>query len=441
MAFLRRSNNRSTEGNESGIALFMVVASMTILALIVTEFTYIAQVNSRMAFDSLDQVKAHYLAKSGLKLSLIRIRAYQNLKALAKTAGGDAGSSMIPKGLLEKIWSFPFFYPIPLDAPGLAPSEKDQIREFTKNAAIEGRFSALIESESSKYNLNSILAPFAVTPTPTPTSTQASQPGEGSSAGTPPRTGSPTSTPLPSFNPVEAQKSLAGYITQILNNRIEADEDFSAEYRDLKVDEFVDNLISWADATHERQSAPNSSFQPKGGPFYSLSELRMIEPMDDGLYEVLAPHFTVSAVPGLNVNTVKDTTLRAYFPQMTDEEVKEFFKFRDSTEQDNSFKNEEGFYTYIKSNVAAFRGSDREIETLKEEFKRRNIRIVTDETHFRVTVQATVNQATRLLQADVMVVPPQGPASQPPSSGGPPTDQVAAPPTDSGLRITSMRIL
>ncbi len=439
MAFLRRSEKRSKEGRESGIALFMVVASMTILALIVTEFTYIAQVNSRMAFDSLDQVKAHYLAKSGLKLSLIRIRAYQNLKALAKSAGGEAGSSMIPKGLLEKIWSFPFFYPIPLDVPGLAPSEKDQIQEFTKNAAIDGRFSALIESESSKYNLNSILAPFAVAASPTPTGT-ATPPGTVTGPGTAgPGTASPT--PLPSFNPVEAQKSLAGYITQILNNRMEADEDFSAEYRDLKVDEFVDNLISWADATHERRSAPNSSFQPKGGPFYSLSELRMIDPMDDGLYEVLAPHFTVSAVPGLNVNTVKDTTLKAYFPQMTDEEVKEFFKFRDSTEQDNSFKNEDAFYTYIKSNVAAFRGSDREIEALKEEFKRRNIRIVTEETHFRVTVQATVNQATRLLQADVMVVPPKTPASTPQGSGIPPQEQVAAPPTDSGLRITSMRIL
>jgi type II secretory pathway component PulK len=443
MAFLQPSKTRANEGRESGIALFMVVASMTILALIVTEFTYIAQVNSRMAFDSLDQVKAHYLAKSGLKLSLIRIRAYQNLKALAKTAGGDAGSSMIPKGLLEKIWSFPFFYPIPLDVPGLAPSEKDQIKEFTKNAAIEGRFSALIESESSKYNLNSILAPFAAISSPTPTSTSPASGGAATGGGPndQARTTSPTSTPLPTFNPMEAQKSLASYITQILNNKIETDEDFSAEYRDLKVDEFVDNLISWADATHERQSAPNSSFHPKGGPFYSLSELRMIEPMDDRLYEVLAPHFTVSAVPGLNVNTVKDTTLKAFFPQMTDEELKEFFKFRDSAEQDNSFKNEDAFFSYLKSNVAAFRGSDREIETLKEEFRKRNIRIVTDETHFRITVQATVNQATRLLQADVMVVPPKSASSRQQGQGMPPTDQAPAPLTDSGLRITSMRIL
>ncbi|NDD91147.1 hypothetical protein EBZ37_03580, partial [bacterium] len=93
MAFRRPSEN----GREGGVALFMVISAMTILAMLVTEFTYIAQVNSRMAFDSLDQVKAHYLAKSGFKISLIRIRAYQNLKALASKSGAGA---MIPKGLL-----------------------------------------------------------------------------------------------------------------------------------------------------------------------------------------------------------------------------------------------------------------------------------------------------------------------------------------------------
>ncbi len=431
MAFRRRSDS----GSESGIALFMVLSAMTILAVLVTEFTYIAQVNSRMAFDSLDQVKAHYLAKSGLKLSLIRIRAYQNLSALAKNTGGGAGAGMVPKGMLEKIWSFPFFYPIPTEIPGLTPSEKDQITKFTQETAIDGRFSALIESESNRFNLNSLLAPFATIPSPTatPTPTPTRPPRQGSPAAT-----SPAASPTPAFNPIEAQQSLATYLTQILNNKIETDEEFASEYRDLRVDEFVDNIISWIDPTHERRSAPSSSFRPKGGPLYSLSELRMIEPIDDRLFEALAPHFTVSAVPGLNVNTVKDSTLRALFPQITQEEVVELIQFRDSAEQDNSFKTPEDFFSYLRDHVSAFLGSQNEIDALREDLKRRNIQIVTDETHFKVTVQAIVNQATRVIEAQIMVVPPRrsGPQAQP---GGPAVPQQA--PTDSGLRITSMRIL
>ncbi|MEN9722236.1 MAG: hypothetical protein RJB38_222 [Pseudomonadota bacterium] len=451
MAFLQRfkksNETASHRRNENGIALFMVLASLTILAMLVTEFTYVAQVNSRMAFDSLDQVKAHYLAKSGLKLSLIRIRAYQNLKALAANAGAaGAAGGMIPKGILEKIWSFPFMYPIPTNLPGMTTSEKDQIQKFTKSASIDGHFSAKIDSESSKFNLNSLLAPFATLPSPSPSSGTTGASGGSGQAGAPPNP-NPNPSPTASFNPEDARSSLATYLTQLLNSKLETDDDFADTYRDLKTDELFDNILTWVDPAYPRRTAEPAGFRPKGGPFYSLSELRLIDPIDDQLYDLLAPNLTVSAVPGLNVNTVKEMTLKAFFPQMTAEEITEFYKFRDSTEQDNSFRNEDGFFNYLKGNVAAFRGSDNAIDQLRNDLRRRNIQIVTDETHFKVTVLATVNQAIRLIEAHVMIEPPRktgttgsGIASSSGSPPGtPPLPQSA--PTDSGLRITSMRIL
>jgi hypothetical protein len=64
-------------GNNRGIAIFMVIASVAALAMLVSEFVYIAQISQSIAFSGLDQTKAHYLAKSGLKLSLLRLKAYQ----------------------------------------------------------------------------------------------------------------------------------------------------------------------------------------------------------------------------------------------------------------------------------------------------------------------------------------------------------------------------
>jgi hypothetical protein len=416
------------------VALFMVVASMTLLAVLVTEFTYVAQVNSRMAFDSLDQVKAHALAKSGLKISLLRLKAYQTLKGFSGTSeGGSSGGpdlgSMIPKGILEKIWSFPFFYPIPTEVPGLTPGEREKIREFTKKSGFEGSFSALIESESSKYNLNSLLAPFAITPNPSPYTPSNSPASPASPAGT------------PGFNAEAAHKSLADFLTQILSNKMESDEVFASEYRDFRLDELVDNLIQWVDPNYQRRSAPPRDFRPKGGPFYSLTELRMIPPMDDGLYDLLAPQLTVSSTPGINVNTIKNLTLRALMPGMTIEEVKEFFKFRDSPNADNSFKSADDFFNYLKANVAVFRGSDAEIQKFKESLSQRNLQIITDESQFKITIQARVNQATRLLEAWVTLkstgsgsTPPQ-----PPRQATEETQPMGAP--DTGLRITSMRFL
>src|SRR5688500_7686398 len=96
---------------ERGVALFIVLAAVAILGLLVVEFTYVVQVNQRLAYDAADQLKAHYLAKSAFKISLPRLKAYQHVKGYVDGLGDNA--SMVPKGMLDKIWSFPFRYPIP----------------------------------------------------------------------------------------------------------------------------------------------------------------------------------------------------------------------------------------------------------------------------------------------------------------------------------------
>jgi hypothetical protein len=113
----------------SGIALFMVLSAVSVLSILVTEFTYIAQINQRIAYDGVDQVRAHYLAKSGLKLSLLRLKAYQLVGAFSSNKdNAGMGIPALPKSILEKLWSFPFFFPIRPDLPGL--SEGDKV-EFT----------------------------------------------------------------------------------------------------------------------------------------------------------------------------------------------------------------------------------------------------------------------------------------------------------------------
>jgi general secretion pathway protein K len=429
--------NRKKTERENGIALAMVLAAISVLSILVTEFTYIAQVNQKMAFDGLDQLKAHYLAKSGLKISLLRLKAYQNVKGVIGSLGGGdpKAKSAVPRQILDRLWSFPFLYPIPTNIPGLSLGDKEQIEKFQKESGLEGSFSALIESESSKYNLNMILAPFAPNPAPTVTPT----PG-------------PSPTAAPRFNPEEARKSLSDYLFQILSKKVESDPEFADEYRDFRVDDLVDNIAAWADPTYERRTSSFKEKVPmKRGPFYSLSELHMIPGMDDRLYELFAPALTVSTTPGINVNTMKEPTLRALVPQITDEETKEFFKFRDSEEEDNSFKETEDFFKYLRDNISSFRHSEEQINQLKESLTKRHIRIVVDETEFKITVRAQVNQSTRLLEAWVTLTNPAGknPGAKSPFSPSAPippppgmTNGATNPtPPDSGLRITFMRIL
>jgi general secretion pathway protein K len=439
------------EKREGGIALFMVIAALSVISIVVTEFTYVAQVNQKMAFDGLDQLKALYLAKTGFKLSLLRLKAYQQVKnyaaSMVKAAGGGAAAqSMVPTSLLNMIWQQPIIYPLPTNLPGMTPSDKEKIEAFQKASSLEGHFSSVIESESDKFNLNSILAGYATQPSPSPS--PSTSPGSNpSTAGTQPNP-NPNAAPsaTPSFNPQAARDQLKTYLQQILDPKMEEDSEFADAYRDAHLmDDLMDAIAGWADFTYQRVN-DTGDIPMKRAPFYSVTELHMIPGMDDDLYNLFAPNLTVARTPGVNVNTMKDTTLKAFVPLATKDEIEKFFKDRDSEETDGTFKSEDDFYKYIQNNFQAYaRGTT--LDDLKKQFQQNNVHFVTDETEFKITVQASMNQSTRTIEAWVTLgsnQPSGGPSPSPTpaatvnlSGNGPST---TAPP-DPGIKIHYMRVL
>ena len=416
----------------------MVIAAMTVLSILVTEFVYIAQVNQRMAYDGLDQIRAVYLAKTGLKISLLRLKAYENVKSVAGSAGGA-----VPRSILEKIWNFPFLFPFPTQVPGLTAGQKEQITKFQGETGLIGNFTAIIESESSKFNLNSILQPFSANPSPSPS------PSGTNGVTFTPQNPDPNGPQAKPFDPTVARKALGDYLYGIMTHEFEADPDFAQEYRDFKIDDLMDSITAWADRTYQRKNEPRNELIPsKKAPFYELSELHMVQGMDDRLYKLFAPALTVATTPGLNVNTLKEPTLRALIPQITNEEVTEFFKFRDSEEEENTFKTPDDFFKYLKTGIKTL-GSDSAIAKFKTDLSTQGVQIVTDESVFKITVQAQVNQATKLLEAWVEV---GGSGASKSTGSGTAAGGTATAPTDpnaatskaaadSGLRITFMRIL
>jgi general secretion pathway protein K len=445
------------ERDKSGIALFMVIAAISLLSILVTDFTYIAQINQRMAFDSLDQIKAHYLAKSGLKISLLRLKAYQQVKSMLGGGSGDKNNPLagaIPKGMVEKIWNFPFFFPIP-QLPGMTNADKEALDKFHKDSDFDGKFIATIESESSRVNLNSLLPGFvAAMPSPT------GSPSPGTSGSPPPTTAaSPNPSASPSFSADQARQNLQDYLTQLILNKSEEDEGFAHEYRDYKMDELMKNISAWCDRTYKQDANDYKDILPKGAPFYSLTELHMIPLMDDDLFELFQPNLTASATAGVNVNTIQDATLRALIQGMTVQESKDFFTFRDSVDEDNLFKKEQDFWDYIQAHIGIFRNDKAAVDKYKADLSTKGVHLVTDEQIFKITVQSTTNQATRTIEAwvtlgttstNAMLNNPLGsPSSSPSGSPSPsPSPQASningnqpAPPPDAGLKITFMRFL
>lgn len=400
---LRGPLDRRKEKDVSGVALFMVISAMMILSVLVTEFTYVAQVNATMAFDATDQIKAHYLAKTGLKISLLRLKAYKEVRALGKS--GNAGGFKVPRQILEQIWAFPFIYPIPKEMPGITPIMRDQIDKFQNESSLTGRYTATIESASNKLNLNSMLQAYGLPPAPTPT------PKGGADAG-----GAPTPTPTPKdtggaaakeFDPEAAREAIKKTMGEILNEKFKNDQDFAAEYRDLNLDELFDNVAAWIDWQYQQKFSSGRQKIPfKRAPMYSINELRMIYPMDDALFDLLAPNFTTFLTSGINANTIAEPMLRALLPGITDEEVKEFFKYRDDVEEDHKFNSEDEFFKYIEKSVRAF-NSSKSTDELKKRLESHGQKIIVDEETFKITVVGTVNKASRVLEAWVTLQEPK----------------------------------
>ncbi|NDG83921.1 MAG: hypothetical protein EBX52_02660 [Proteobacteria bacterium] len=402
-----------------GVALFIVLASMATLAIFVSEITYTAQINQKLAYDKLDQVKAQALAKSGLRLALLRIRAYSELKKtvgqMAQQAGAsqDMVNSLVPKAMIEKIWSEPVTIPFSGDISGLPGEIKDALGKFRKDSNMEGKLYINIQAQSNKINLNSTLPGFAVQATPTPAKKGSNQ----NSGGTPGQdqtqdqgqnqNASASPTPI-SYDPEQARQSLQKQIEDTFQKKSEEDERFRDQYRSFRVEDLVQEILGWSDLAYDSPREQVSTLPFKRAPFYHISELHYLPSMDDTLYDVLADQFNISVASYININTIKEPVLKALIPQMTAEEIKKFFEFRDgkgeSGNDDNTFKDSKGFYEYLKGKVQFFSGSETRISDLQKALAQRGIQLTTDESNFLVHIEATVQQTKKTLEAMVSIV-------------------------------------
>jgi len=150
-----------------------------------------------------------------------------------------------------------------------------------------------------------------------------------------------------------------------------------------------------------------------------------------------------------------EVTLKALVPNLTKEEVAEFFKQRDNKDEDNQFKKIDDFYNYMKANFSVFAGNEKNVEDFKKKLAENGLRLVVDEFVFKIVVQAQVEQAIRIIEAVVVLsdnkanTATTGGTTDPSNpnqtgtgnqglsgSGGSGSTE-----NDPGLRITSLRII
>ncbi|MGE4233798.1 MAG: general secretion pathway protein GspK [Bacteriovoracia bacterium] len=381
---------KKNKKNQSGIALFMVISALALLSVLVAELTYSTQINSRMAYNAVDNLKSFYLAKSALKLSLLRLAIYRQVSAFMSDSNNKLAAGVLGRSAVEQIWNFPMLYPpeIPKDA-GIV--EKDNIEAFIKSSKLSGRYVASIKSESSKLNLNNLFYKFL----PSEEDTTATTPGQPQGKTT------STTTKTATADQTESQfrSVLENMISNLIEKKKDKDKEFGDIYRNLQGKDVVDAIWAYIFPNSPPSNLPGyKPSRPKNAPLYSLSELHLIPGMTDDIYDTIEPSLTVSATSGVNVNKIKAQTLHALMPELTDEELAQVMAKRDDPDAGQLWNSVEDFWSAISSTSAA-----RYVDQIKSRFDTAGIKLVTSEENFRIEIQATVGLSIKRLEAYVVL--------------------------------------
>jgi general secretion pathway protein K len=293
--------------DESGIALMMAIFTVTMLMVIATEVMYETNVELVVSSQAVNQLKAHYAAKAGVEISLLRIQIFRKAAALV----GDA----IPASTLDPIWQTPFTWP-PMVPKETSTVDKGEIQKAVKSSMMQGQYVATIESEGSKIDINDLDSPSKV-----------------------------------------IAASTRAQILEIFQSKMDGDEAFAQNHRGDDFTQIVDNITDWIDAdktgrgkTGGDESAlypdTKSDYIPPNAPFKTLEELHMVAGMTDEIFEILKTRITVYGTKGVNVNYAKKDVLMSLSPQITDERADKIVEDRGKKER-GPFKDQDDFVQYL----------------------------------------------------------------------------------------------
>jgi general secretion pathway protein K len=178
---------------DRGVAMLLVVISIVILTVVATEFAYNTRVDLTTATNNRDEVRAYFLARSGLGMSRLLLKFQKQLDNIkipnlagllgGAAGGGAAAASAQPQGLSIQLWRMAKVdcYMLqglvtydPAKDPergGIGPPAKkkslfdDEEPELAERQAMrsfggfEGCFNVTISDEEEKINVSKFDAP------------------------------------------------------------------------------------------------------------------------------------------------------------------------------------------------------------------------------------------------------------------------------------------
>ncbi len=293
--------------NQKGMALILAITCVLLISYIAMEVSYDSLVEYNVNVNSLNRLKAYYAARSGVELSLLRIKTFQQASSqFGKQLGGQSE-------MLDQIWKFPFAWPVPIP-DGLSAVDKDSIKSSLKESIMDASYVVTIEDEGSKLDIGDLVSPSKA-----------------------------------------LQESTRRRLLEIFQGKLKSDEEFQRKYGNYRFEELVNAITDWqsnvktgVNGGDKRQGYNEypENYPPNRG-FRTIQELRLVPGMSEDFYELLEPSITIYGMKAINPNQASKEVLKSLGSEITDEIADAIIKHRDTPSEGGPFKNKEEFWSFI----------------------------------------------------------------------------------------------
>lgn len=404
--------------NQDGFTLVIVLISLVTLTFISMELMTLNEWNSYRGYNIIDKTQARLNAEAGLNMSMAKLRVYQEAWNLLEK--NPEIKKVVSPGLAEKMATYPFAYPIPKpkDANII---QRQAIEKFEKESLLSSTGSILVSMRSITGFLNPNLLRV-------PKKSDSNGPEEPESNPDNKDNGSDKESPQ-----VLIEKKLVETIEQIIESEGEKNEKFATKFANIKADLLVKELKYFVNDPKDFKDVELGEIEPlytgksikaKHAPLASLDELYLLEGWDDEIIDLLRPRLSVHQVTFIQLNNINSGDLKIIFPGITDEQIAEFFKYRDGDKEKdteaNPFKNVEDFKEAVVNKLAIVDQStfDKRIKELNDA----GLKLGIAGKLFEVVSTGKVNEASYTITAlvDLPVKPnpkPKEKSNNNPNSG------------------------
>lgn len=423
--------------NERGMAILMVISTIAILTFLLADFTFETKLNKIKIYNFQDREQAKLNAEAGLTFALAKLRLYRQAMNTLET--NPSVKDVLRPSMLETVVTQPFIFPIPLpkDASSI---QKEAIGKFVEESVIQGQISVSIQAVSGFLNPNNLIVPESI---------DTNDPGSSGQT-------DPEKAPHAII-----EKKFIDMFEKELQDQRETNENFDLLYGDAdpellvkelkyvvnKPDRLDDPLVGNVAAIYS-----DKEVKPRHGPFTSLDELYTLQGWNDAIVDLVKDRMTVHAVDVIPLNEMTKDQLQLLFPEITPEQIEEFFKWRDGNnelgDEPHPFKSVEEFKSLVVGRLAI--AADADYEARIKEFADVGIKLGVAGKLFKVVSRGVYNRAQYELTAwvDLPTAPePAKPKPTPtpePNESEPPPEVQPTPtptPTPAPMQLLEPRVI